>query len=68
MQEKYIIKNTSGLYVGNMLIGTDVTFVLKVELAKTFVNDLTANDFIEKNGLVDVEVKKVTVTLMIEEV
>ena len=68
MQEKYIIKNTSGLYVGNMLIGTDVTFVLKVDLAKTFVNELSANDFIEKNGLVDVEVKKVTVTLMIEEV
>lgn len=68
MQEKYVIKNTSGLYVGNMLIGTDVTFVLKVDLAKTFVNDLSANEFIEKNGLVDVEVKKVTVTLMIDEV
>ena len=68
MQEKYIIKNTSGLYVGNMLIGTDVTFVLKVDLAKTFVNELSANDFIEKNGLVDVEVKKVIVTLTIEEV
>ena len=68
MQEKYVIKNSSGLYVGNMLIGTDVTFVLKVDLAKTFVNDLTANDFIEKNGLLDVEVKKVTVTLFMEEV
>lgn len=68
MQEKYVIKNTSGLYIGNMIIGTDVTFVLKLELAKTFPNNVAANDFIEKNGLADVEVKKVNVITTIEEV
>ncbi|ATA22626.1 hypothetical protein BIY26_09525 [Brenneria goodwinii] len=68
MQEKFVIKNTAGLYIGNMIIGTDVTFVLKLELAKTFANDVAANDFIEKSGLADVEVKKVNVITTIEEV
>lgn len=68
MQEKYVIKNSTGLYIGNLLIGEDVTFVNKIELAKTFANDLSANEFVESKGLTDVEVKKVSVTVMIEEV
>ncbi|MBT9429093.1 MULTISPECIES: hypothetical protein [Symbiopectobacterium] len=56
------------MYVGNLLIGEDVTFVNKLAIAKTFANDLSANEFVESKGLTDVEVKKVSVTVMIEEV
>ncbi len=68
MQEKYVIKNSTGLYIGNLLIGEDVTFVNKLAIAKTFANDLSVNEFVESKGLTDVEVKKVSVTVMIEEV
>ncbi|KHN50731.1 hypothetical protein [Pectobacterium fontis] len=68
MQEKYVIKNSTGLYIGNLLIGDDVTFVNKVSLAKNFANDVAANEFIESKGLTDVEVKKVNVIITIEEV
>ncbi|PPE61965.1 hypothetical protein F157LOC_00799 [Pectobacterium brasiliense] len=68
MQEKYVIKNSSGLYIGNLLIADDVTFVMKVELAKTFVTEGAANEFVEQKGLTDVSVKKITVTMIINEV
>lgn len=68
MQEKFIIKNTTGLYIGNLLIGEDVTFVANLNIAKQFANDVSANEFVEKYGLTDVEVKKVNVITTIEEV
>ncbi|MEL4885734.1 hypothetical protein N6P31_01390 [Pectobacterium betavasculorum] len=68
MQEKYVIKNASGLYIGNLLIADDVTFVMKVELAKAFITEESGNEFVEQKGLTDVLVKKITVTMIINEV
>lgn len=68
MQEKYVIKNATGLYIGNLLIGDDVTFVMKPELAKTFITEELANEFVGQKELTDVSVKRVTVTMIINEV